>query len=69
MLSVAISSMVSQIPIAHIHGGELTHSAIDDSIRHTISKIQLLKAPIAVLNESVHDLIKRDCSLIPFALK
>jgi len=28
-----------KIPIAHLHGGELSTGAIDDSIRHTITKL------------------------------
>ena len=31
-----------KIPIAHIHGGESTLSAIDDSIRHSITKMSYL---------------------------
>ena len=27
------------IPIAHAHGGELTHGSVDDSIRHAITKM------------------------------
>ena len=30
------------IPIAHIHGGELTYGAIDDAIRHSITKMSWL---------------------------
>ncbi len=39
IFSVAIAAMVCQIPIAHLHGGELTKGAIDESIRHSISKM------------------------------
>ena len=42
MLSVAATAMVARIPIAHIHGGELTFGAIDDSIRHCITKMSNL---------------------------
>jgi UDP-hydrolysing UDP-N-acetyl-D-glucosamine 2-epimerase len=31
-----------QIPIAHIHGGELSEGAIDDSVRHAITKMASL---------------------------
>ena len=34
--------MVANIPIAHIHGGEITEGAIDDSIRHSITKMSSL---------------------------
>lgn len=39
MLSAAAAALPSAIPIAHIHGGELTEGAIDDAIRHSISKM------------------------------
>ncbi len=39
MLSVAISAMILNIPIAHIHGGESTEGAQDEAIRHSITKM------------------------------
>jgi len=40
---VAVSSaMISKIPVAHIHGGELTEGLIDESIRHSITKMSHL---------------------------
>ena len=42
MLSVAEAAMVLNIPIAHIHGGETTQGAIDEAIRHSISKMSYL---------------------------
>ncbi|MFC4322494.1 UDP-N-acetylglucosamine 2-epimerase [Litchfieldia salsa] len=41
-LAAAQSAMISRIPIAHIHGGEITMGAIDDSIRHAITKMSNL---------------------------
>lgn len=38
-LSVCIAAMNHQIPIAHIHGGETTEGAIDEAIRHSITKM------------------------------
>ena len=38
ILQVAISCHIKNIPIAHFHGGEVTHGAIDDAIRHSITK-------------------------------
>ena len=40
--AAATSAMVHRIPIAHIHGGELTQGAIDDAIRHSITKMSTL---------------------------
>lgn len=42
ILSVAIVAMNYQIPIAHIHGGESTEGAIDECIRHSITKMSYL---------------------------
>ncbi len=39
ILSVAISCLILNIPLAHIFGGEVTHGSIDDSIRHSITKM------------------------------
>ena len=41
-IGAAIAAMVANIPIAHIHGGEITEGAIDDSIRHSITKMSSL---------------------------
>ena len=46
LLGCAIASMTHRIPIAHIHGGEVTTGAIDDSIRHSITKLSHLHFPI-----------------------
>jgi len=42
MLSAAIAALPLRIPVAHLHGGELTQGAMDDSIRHAISKLSHL---------------------------
>ena len=39
MLSAASAAMLQNIPIAHLHGGELTEGAFDDMIRHAITKL------------------------------
>lgn len=39
MLAVAQTTLVMQLPIVHLHGGELTFGAYDDSIRHSITKM------------------------------
>ena len=39
IFSTAIASAFLNIPIAHIHGGELTEGAIDDVLRHSITKL------------------------------
>lgn len=42
MLSLASTALIFRIPIAHIHGGELTEGAYDDAIRHAITKMSTL---------------------------
>lgn len=42
IFSAVISAMIAKIPIAHIHGGEATEGAIDEAIRHCISKMSHL---------------------------
>jgi len=42
ILSVASTATLLQIPLAHIHGGEVTEGAMDDSMRHAITKLSHL---------------------------
>jgi len=42
IFSAVASAMISNIPIAHLHGGEITEGAFDDAIRHSITKISHL---------------------------
>ena len=39
MLAVASCALIFRIPIAHIHGGEITEGAYDDAIRNAITKM------------------------------
>ena len=39
MLAAAAAALYSNIAIAHIHGGESTEGAIDEAIRHSITKM------------------------------
>ncbi len=38
-LMAATAAMMARIPIAHIHGGETTEGAVDEAIRHSITKM------------------------------
>ncbi len=40
--AAASSAMLMNIPIAHIHGGEITEGAVDEQIRHSITKMSYL---------------------------
>lgn len=42
MLAAALAALPLRIPIAHIHGGELTQGAMDDACRHAITKLSHL---------------------------
>ena len=42
IFSAASAAMVAKIPIAHIHGGEITEGLIDEPIRHSITKMSHL---------------------------
>ena len=37
--AAATTAMLMNIPIAHIHGGEITEGAVDEKIRHSITKM------------------------------
>lgn len=41
-MAVVLAAANAQIPIAHIHGGETTEGAIDEAIRHAITKFSYL---------------------------
>lgn len=41
-LAVCCAAMNQKIPIAHLYGGETTEGAVDDNIRHAISKLSYL---------------------------
>jgi GDP/UDP-N,N'-diacetylbacillosamine 2-epimerase (hydrolysing) len=42
IFSAVATACVSRIPVAHLHGGEITEGAVDDSLRHCITKMSHL---------------------------
>lgn len=42
ILAAASAALVAGIPIAHIHGGETTEGAVDEAIRHAVTKMSHL---------------------------
>jgi GDP/UDP-N,N'-diacetylbacillosamine 2-epimerase (hydrolysing) len=42
IFAAAAAAMVARIPIAHLHGGEATEGAIDEAMRHSITKMSHL---------------------------
>ena len=45
LLSICEAALINKILIAHISGGEITEGAIDDTIRHCITKMSSLHFP------------------------
>ena len=41
-MSAATAAVMMALPIAHVHGGEITEGAIDDQVRHAITKMSHL---------------------------
>lgn len=42
MLAAVQAALIARIPVAHLHGGELTEGLIDEAIRHSITKMSQL---------------------------
>lgn len=42
MYAAAIAALPFNIPVAHIHGGDVTQGAIDDALRHSMTKLSHL---------------------------
>ncbi|HSI21729.1 MAG TPA: UDP-N-acetylglucosamine 2-epimerase [Methylophilaceae bacterium] len=42
IFAAASAAMVARLPLAHLHGGETTEGAIDEAIRHAITKMSHL---------------------------
>jgi GDP/UDP-N,N'-diacetylbacillosamine 2-epimerase (hydrolysing) len=40
--AAAAAALVAKIPVAHLHGGEITQGAFDDALRHAITKMSHL---------------------------
>lgn len=45
--AAAWAAYLQRIPVAHLHGGESTAGAVDDGLRHAISKLAALHFPAA----------------------
>jgi GDP/UDP-N,N'-diacetylbacillosamine 2-epimerase (hydrolysing) len=42
IFAAVAAALIAGIPVAHLHGGELTEGAFDDAIRHSITKMSHL---------------------------
>ena len=45
LLPICSAALIMDIPIAHISGGDITEGAIDDSIRHSVTKMASIHFP------------------------
>lgn len=45
ILGICCAAMNERIPVAHLHGGELTEGAVDDNVRHAVTKLSYLHFP------------------------
>lgn len=45
LIPICCCAMNAKVPIAHISGGEITEGAIDDSVRHCVTKLSYLHFP------------------------
>jgi GDP/UDP-N,N'-diacetylbacillosamine 2-epimerase (hydrolysing) len=41
-LAASLAAYINKVPVAHIHGGEITQGSLDDGFRHCISKMSNL---------------------------
>ncbi len=42
IFAAAAAALIARIPIAHLHGGETTEGAVDEAIRHSLTKMSHL---------------------------
>ncbi|MBN2559568.1 MAG: UDP-N-acetylglucosamine 2-epimerase (hydrolyzing) [Phycisphaerae bacterium] len=45
MLAATLAAVIHRLPIAHLHGGDMTEGAYDDACRHAITKLSHLHFP------------------------
>ncbi|MGG5872987.1 UDP-N-acetylglucosamine 2-epimerase [Pseudomonas peli] len=42
LLAACEAAMIAKVPIVHLHGGEITEGAVDEKVRHAVSKLASL---------------------------
>jgi len=47
LLAPCVAALLQRIPIAHIHGGETSQGAVDEAVRHSLSKMASIHFPAA----------------------
>lgn len=63
-LSFAFACQMMRSPLAHLHGGEITEGAIDDSFRHCITKIAALHFTSAEVHKNRVSQLGEDPKLV-----
>lgn len=48
LLAPAIAALLQRVPIAHVHGGETSQGAVDEAVRHSVSKMASIHFPATV---------------------
>ena len=56
LLGFCNAAAICRVPIIHLHGGEITEGAIDDKIRHAVTKLASLHFPS--IEEYAHRIIQ-----------
>ncbi|MEE2925458.1 MAG: UDP-N-acetylglucosamine 2-epimerase [bacterium] len=51
ILGICTSAIIHRVPIAHIHGGDISEGAIDELIRHSVTKMSTYHFPATKLSE------------------
>lgn len=64
ILGAATAALIAGVPIVHLHGGEISEGAIDDSVRHAISKMATLHLAATALSAERLRLMGEDPSRI-----
>src|SRR5690606_33419359 len=42
LLAACEAATIAKVPIVHLHGGEITEGAVDEKVRHAVSKLAFL---------------------------
>lgn len=45
ILCAAVAALIAKVPVAHVHGGETTQGAIDEGVRHAVTKMASVHFP------------------------
>lgn len=67
LLAIASAALFQKIPIAHLSGGEITGGAIDDLVRHALTKLSHLHFPTTECHgERIKQMGEESWRVLPF---